>query len=213
MINNVALELKKDKIIGWFQGKMEFGPRALGARSIIANPKADQMQKKLNLKIKFRESFRPFAPSILREDLDKWFNLEIDSPYMLLVSDIKDELKIPIGDQDSNLFGIEKLNVKRSQVPAITHVDYSSRIQTVHKNTNPKYHNLISKFKDLTGCPILINTSFNIRGEPIVCSIEDAYNCFMGTDLDILVCENFMMYKEKQNNGKFNNYKNKFMDD
>ena len=192
---------------------MEFGPRALGARSIIANPKADQMQKKLNLKIKFRESFRPFAPSILREDLDKWFNLEIDSPYMLLVSDIKDELKIPIGDQDSNLFGIEKLNVKRSQVPAITHVDYSSRIQTVHKNTNPKYYNLISKFKDLTGCPILINTSFNIRGEPIVCSIEDAYNCFMGTDLDILVCENFIMYKEKQNNDKFNNYKNKFMDD
>ena len=213
LIDEVATALADEKAVGWMQGRMEFGPRALGGRSIIADPRSPTMQKQLNLKVKYRESFRPFAPSVLREDVSKWFEHDNDSPYMLLVADVAKDKRRAMTEDEEALFGIDKLNVARSSVPAITHVEYSSRIQTVHKNTNPKYHNLISKFKDLTGCPILINTSFNIRGEPIVCSIEDAYNCFMGTDLDILVCENFMMYKEKQNNGKFNNYKNKFMDD
>ena len=185
LINTVAKELEKQKIIGWFQGKMEFGPRALGSRSIIADPRSENMQKELNLKVKFRESFRPFAPSILREDLKNWFDLDCDSQYMLLVSDVKKNIQIPMKDKDKNLFGIDKLNIKRSSIPAVTHVDYSARVQTVHKNTNSRYYKLISKFKEITGCPILVNTSFNVRGEPIVCSIEDAFKCFMGTNLDL----------------------------
>ena len=210
LLEVVAENLSKNKTVGWFQGRMEFGPRALGARSIIADPRSDKMQKELNLKVKFRESFRPFAPSILREDLNEWFDLNSDSPYMLFVADIKKNLQVPMTKEDEKLFGIEKLNIKRSSIPAVTHVDYSARIQTVHKDTNPKYHKLISKFKKLTGCPILVNTSFNIRGEPIVCSVEDAYKCFMGTNLDILVCENFILYKEKQEKQLLKNYRSEF---
>ena len=210
LINIVAKELNNEKTVGWFQGRMEFGPRALGSRSIIADPRSDKMQKELNLKIKFRESFRPFAPSVLREDLKDWFEIDYDSPYMLLVSNVKKDVQIPMSEKSKKLFGIEKLNIKRSSIPAVTHVDYSSRIQTVHKDTNPKYHKLLSQFKINTGCPILVNTSFNVRGEPIVCTIEDAFRCFMGTNLDILVCENFILYKEKQDQDLIANYKNKF---
>ncbi len=189
---------------------MEFGPRALGGRSILADPRSEKMQKELNLKIKFRESFRPFAPSVLREDLNQWFDLDYDSPYMLLVSDIKKEKQIEMSEEEKKLFGIQKLNIKRSSIPAITHVDYSARIQTVHKETNLKYYNLITEFKKITGCPLLVNTSFNVRGEPIVCSIQDAFNCFMGTNLDILVIENFILYKEDQDKSLLKDYKNKF---
>ena len=213
LLKITAKELSKEKIIGWFQGRMEFGPRALGARSIIADPRSETMQKKLNLKVKFRESFRPFAPSIIREDLSEWFDLDCDSPYMLLVADVKNNIKKEMTEEEKKLFGIEKLNVKRSDIPAVTHVDYSARIQTVHENTNPRYYKLIKNFKNITKCPVLVNTSFNVRGEPIVCSIEDAYKCFMGTDLDILVCGDFILYKEKQNNQSSRNYKNKFSSD
>ena len=213
LLKITAKELSKEKIIGWFQGRMEFGPRALGARSIIADPRSETMQKKLNLKVKFRESFRPFAPSVIREDLSEWFDLDCDSPYMLLVADVKNNIKKEMTEEEKKLFGIEKLNVKRSDIPAVTHVDYSARIQTVHENTNPRYYKLIKNFKDITKCPVLVNTSFNVRGEPIVCSIEDAYKCFMGTDLDILVCGDFILYKEKQNNQSSKNYKNKFSSD
>ena len=209
LIEIIANELKNGKIVGWFQGRMEFGPRALGCRSIIADPRSEKMQKDLNLKIKYRESFRPFAPSILREDLNSWFDLECDSPYMLLVAEVKKNIQIEESQSNKKLFGIERLNLKRSLIPAVTHVDYSARIQTVHKDTNPKYYRLIEKFKEITQCPILVNTSFNIRGEPIVCSIEDAFNCFMGTELDILVCENFLLYKDKQNSKLISNYKDK----
>ncbi len=210
LMKTVALELSKDKIVGWFQGRMEFGPRALGARSILANPTSDKMQKELNLKIKFRESFRPFAPSILREEVSNWFNLHCDSPYMTLVSDIKEEKKIK-NEMKDKVTGFYKLDIKRSEIPAVTHVDFSARIQTVHKETNPRYHELISEFYKITKCPILVNTSFNVRGEPIVCSIEDAYKCFMGTNLDILVCENFILYKENQIKKNSENYKEKFL--
>ena len=213
LINIVANELKNQKTIGWFQGKMEFGPRALGARSIIADPRSEKMQKELNLKVKFRESFRPFAPSVLREDINNWFDLDCDSPYMLLVSDVKKDIQVPMNEKDKKLFGIEKLNVKRSSIPAVTHVDYSARVQTVHKETNLKYYKLISKFKEITGCPVLVNTSFNVRGEPIVCSVEDAFKCFMGTNLDILVCENFILYKDKQSPDSLVDYRNKFEKD
>ena len=206
----VAKELSNNKTVGWFQGRMEFGPRALGGRSILADPRSDKMQKELNLKIKFRESFRPFAPSVLREDVSEWFDLDCDSPYMLLVSEVKKNKQISMTEKDKMLFGIDKLNVKKSSVPAITHVDYSARIQTVHKDTNPKYHNLIKEFKKITNCPVLVNTSFNVRGEPIVCSIEDAFNCFMGTNLDILVIENFILYKDDQDKSLAKDYKNKF---
>ena len=206
----IAKELANEKIVGWFQGKMEFGPRALGGRSILADPRSEKMQKELNLKIKFRESFRPFAPSVLREDVNEWFDLDIDSPYMLLVSQVKKEKQIQMKKEDENLFGIEKLNVKRSNIPAVTHVDYSARVQTVHKNTNPRYYDLIKEFKKITNCPVLVNTSFNVRGEPIVCSIEDAFNCFMGTNLDILVIEDFVLFKENQSNLSMGDYKNKF---
>ncbi len=210
LINTVANELKNKKTVGWFQGRMEFGPRALGARSILADPRSEKMQKELNLKVKFRESFRPFAPSVLREDVNNWFDLNSDSPYMLLVADVKKDLQIPMNEKDKILFGIDKLNVKRSSIPAVTHVDYSARIQTVHEKTNPKYYKLLKKFKEITNCPLLVNTSFNVRGEPIVCSIEDSFKCFMGTNLDILICENFILYKEKQNKNLIQDYKNKF---
>jgi len=213
LTDTIANELKNQKTIGWFQGRMEFGPRALGARSIIADPRSEKMQKELNLKVKFRESFRPFAPSVLREDVNSWFDLDCDSPYMLLVSDVKKNIQIPMNEKEKKLFGIDKLNVKRSSIPAVTHVDYSARIQTVHKDSNPKYYKLINKFKEITGCPILVNTSFNVRGEPIVCSIEDAFRCFMGTNLDILVCENFILYKNKQSSDLLIDYRNKFEKD
>ncbi len=213
LIKTVANELKNEKTIGWFQGRMEFGPRALGARSIIADPRSDRMQKQLNLKVKFRESFRPFAPSILREDVNEWFDLNVDSPYMLLVADVKKNIQISMNEQNQKLFGIDKLNIKRSSIPAVTHVDYSARVQTVHKETNKKYYELLKEFKQITGCPLLVNTSFNVRGEPIVCSVEDSFKCFMGTNLDILVCENFILFKEKQNKSLLQDYKNKFEKD
>jgi len=213
LIETVAKEISNNKTVGWFQGRMEFGPRALGGRSIIADPRSEKMQKELNLKVKFRESFRPFAPSILIDDVANWFDLDIESPYMLLVANVKKKIQIQINEKDKKLFGIEKLNIKRSSIPAVTHVDYSSRIQTVHQETNSKYYNLLKKFKEITNCPILINTSFNVRGEPIVCSIKDAFNCFMGTDLDILVCENFILYKNEQDQNLKKNYKNKFESD
>ncbi len=206
----VAKELSKSKTVGWFQGKMEFGPRALGCRSILADPRSEKMQKELNLKIKFRESFRPFAPSVLIENLNEWFELEKNSPYMLLVSDVKKNKQIKMTDEEKNKFGIDKLNVKRSSIPAVTHVDYSARIQTVHKDTNPRYHSLIKEFYKITKCPILVNTSFNVRGEPIVCSIEDAYNCFMGTNLDILVLEDFILFKGDQAKSLNENYQSRF---
>jgi len=210
LIQKTANELANNKIVGWFQGKMEFGPRALGCRSILADPRSENMQKELNLKIKFRESFRPFAPSVLREELTNWFDLNTDSPYMLLVANVKKEKIIKMSETDENLFGIDKLNIKRSIIPAVTHVDYSARIQTVHKQTNPKYYNLITEFNNLTKCPVLVNTSFNVRGEPIVCSVEDAYNCFMGTNLDVLVIEDFILFKEDQDKSLIKDYKNKF---
>ena len=210
IISLTAKEIANEKIVGWFQGRMEFGPRALGGRSILADPRSEKMQKILNLKIKFRESFRPFAPSVLREDVNDWFELDSDSPYMLLVSEVKKEKQIKMSDKEKNLFGIEKLNVKKSSIPAITHVDYSARIQTVHRDTNPKYYELISEFKKNTNCSVLVNTSFNVRGEPIVCSIEDAFNCFMGTNLDILVIEDFILFKEDQDKSLLKDYKNKF---
>jgi len=204
----ISKELEKGMAIGWFQGRMEFGPRALGNRSIIADPRSDQMQKKLNLKVKFRESFRPFAPSILRENVSEYFELDCDSPYMLLVANIKNEIKII--NKNEEAFGIDKLNQKRSTIPAVTHVDYSARIQTVHQNTNSKFYELLKTFKKNTGCPILINTSFNVRGEPIVCNPKDAINCFLGTDLDILVLNNFVAYKSNQDLKLLLDYKNKY---
>ena len=205
-----AKELANEKTIGWFQGRMEFGPRALGGRSILADPRSAKMQKQLNLKIKFRESFRPFAPSILREDLSEWFELDTDSPYMLMVSEVKKEKQIKMSKEDEKLFGIDKLNIKRSSIPAITHVDYSARIQTVHKETNSRYYDLLKEFKKNTNCPVLVNTSFNVRGEPIVCSVTDAFNCFMGTNLDMLVIEDFILFKEQQDKSLLKDYKNKF---
>ena len=210
LIKEVAAQLNNQKTIGWFQGRMEFGPRALGGRSILADPRSEKMQKVLNLKVKFRESFRPFAPSVLREEVKNWFDLDCDSPYMLLVSEVKKSLQIPMNDNQKNLFGIDKLNIKRSNIPAVTHVDYTARVQTVHEETNKRYYDLIREFNNLTSCPVLVNTSFNIRGEPIVNTIEDAFKCFMGTDLDLLVCENFILYKEQQDQKLAIDYKNSF---
>ena len=198
LINQTADYLSNEKAIGWFQGRMEFGPRALGGRSILGDPRSDKMQKNLNLKVKYRESFRPFAPSVLREDLTNWFDLNVDSPYMLLVANINSEKKIQMTDEQKKLFGIDKLNIKRSAIPAVTHVDYSARIQTVSKTTNKPYYDLISKFKEKTGCPVIVNTSFNVRGEPIVCTPTDAFNCFMGTELDYLIIGNCILDKTKQ---------------
>ena len=198
LIDKTAQFLSEEKAIGWFQGRMEFGPRALGGRSILGDPRSDKMQKNLNLKVKYRESFRPFAPSVLREDLSTWFDMTVDSPYMLLVSNINTDKKIEMSEEQKNLFGIDKLNIKRSEIPAVTHVDYSARIQTVTKDTNSRYYDLISKFKEKTGCPLVVNTSFNVRGEPIVNSPTDAFNCFMGTELDYLVIGNCILEKSKQ---------------
>ena len=210
IIEKTSQYLSEDKAIGWFQGRMEFGPRALGSRSIIANPKSENMQKNLNLKVKYRESFRPFAPSILREDLENWFKMDVDSPYMLLVAEINKNKKIEMSNYQKTLFGIDKLNIKRSEIPAVTHIDYSARVQTISRNQNKIFYDLISKFKERTGCPVLINTSFNVRGEPIVSSPTDAFNCFMGTQLDFLVIGNFILDKKKQNQNLIKNYKDKF---
>ena len=207
LIEKVATALTEEKAVGWMQGRMEFGPRALGGRSIIADPRSPIMQKQLNLKVKYRESFRPFAPSILREDVKEWFEHDADSPYMLLVAGVKRNKRQTMTSEEKALFGIEKLNISRSSVPAITHVDYSARIQTVHAETNPRYHALISKFKEKTGCPLLVNTSFNVRGEPIICTPTDAFKCFMGSELDILSIGNFFLVKKDQNNTLKDNYK------
>lgn len=198
LISRTAQYLAEGNAIGWFNGRMEFGPRALGARSIIADPRSSEMQKQLNLKVKYRESFRPFAPSVLSEDVSDWFDLDEASPYMLLVADVSQDKRLSMTAEQEDLFGIDKLNVVRSEVPSITHVDYSARVQTVHKETNPRYHSLISKFKELTGCSIVVNTSFNVRGEPIVCTPQDAFRCFMGTELDILVIDNLILTKDQQ---------------
>ena len=193
-----AQKLSEGEAVGWFQGRMEFGPRALGGRSILGDPRSVTMQKNLNLKVKYRESFRPFAPSIIREDLSDWFDFNDDSPYMLFVDQVKEDKHQKMSDDELNLFGIDKLNIKRSEIPAVTHVDYSARIQTVHKNTNLKYYSLIEKFKQKTGCPILVNTSFNVRGEPIVCTPKDAFNCFMGMNIELLVIGNCVIEKKHQ---------------
>lgn len=210
LINKVADDLVDQKAIGWMQGRMEFGPRALGARSIIADPRSPSMQKQLNLKVKYRESFRPFAPSVLKEDISEWFDQEKDSPYMLLVSNVKKDKRRSMTKTEMDLFGIQKLNIPRSSVPAITHVDYSARIQTVHFETNPLYYSVISKFKQKTGCPLVVNTSFNVRGEPIVCRPIDAFRCFMGTNLDILVIGKYYMVKEDQDISLAENYEKRY---
>jgi carbamoyltransferase len=198
LIDRAAEDLSKGEVIGWFQGRMEFGPRALGGRSILGDPRSSKTQKNLNLKVKYRETFRPFAPSILKNDLEEWFDINVDSPYMLMVANINKNKTIPMNKDQEKLFGIDKLNVKRSEIPAVTHVDYSARIQTVHKETNEKYFKLIKKFKEITGCPVVVNTSFNVRGEPIVNTPLDAFNCFMGTDLDKLVIGNCYLDKRSQ---------------
>ena len=198
LASKVAAELQDGKIIGWFQGRMEFGPRALGGRSIIGDPRNIEMQSVMNLKIKYRESFRPFAPSVLADYVQDYFDIDCSSPYMLQVAEILDQHRIEMTSEQKSLFGIDKLNVPRSTLPSITHVDYSARIQTVHKETNPGYHALISAFNDITRCPVVVNTSFNVRGEPIVCTPEDAYRCFMRTEMDCLVLENVLLYKDKQ---------------
>ncbi len=210
LINQASEKLSNEKAIGWFQGRMEFGPRALGGRSILADPRSKKMQKNLNLKVKYRESFRPFAPSILKEDLSYWFNIDVESPYMLLTADINSQKKIEMTEKEKKLFGIDKLNIKRSDIPAVTHVDYSARIQTVAKNTNKPYYDLISKFKEKTGCPIIVNTSFNVRGEPIVNTPTDAFNCFMGTELDYLIIGNCILDKINQNPNLKKDYKQEF---
>jgi carbamoyltransferase len=206
LIDKAAIALTEGKAIGWMQGRMEFGPRALGGRSIIADPRSPAMQKRLNLKVKNRESFRPFAPSVLREHLNQWFDCDLDSPYMLLVADVKESKRLVMTEDEDALFGISKLNIPRSSVPAITHVDYSARIQTVHEDTNLKYYSLINKFFEKTGFPLVVNTSFNIRGEPIVCTPEDAFRCFMGTELDVLIIGNNLLYKEQQIESLVENY-------
>ncbi len=200
LFKKVAHLISEGKVIGWLNGRMEFGPRALGARSIIGDPRNKKMQSLMNLKIKYRESFRPFAPSILEEEFEKYFEMSIVSPYMLQVAQIKEQYKIKSEEDESKFFGIQKLNIPRSSLPAITHIDYSSRIQTVNKKTNPRYHALIKKFMDLTGCPIVINTSFNVRGEPIVCNPQDAYRCFMRTEMDVLILQNQILMKNDQIN-------------
>ncbi len=210
LIDRVAQLLADGKAFGWVQGRMEFGPRALGARSIIADPRSPEMQKALNLKVKFRESFRPFAPSVLLEDAKDWFDIDVESPYMLLVADVADKRRLTVTQDQAKLFGIEKLNVPKSDIPAVTHVDYSARIQTVTESTNPMYYRLLKAFNKLTGCPVLVNTSFNVRGEPIVCSPKDAYRCFMGCDLDYLVIGNLLLDKASQDPAKLLDYKNAY---
>lgn len=209
-IDYCANALMEGKAIGWHQGRMEFGPRSLGARSIIGDARSPTMQKLLNLKVKYRESFRPFAPSVLREDVAEWFDLDGDSPYMLFVADVKTKYRVAMSEEEVKLFGIDKLNVVRSSIPAVTHVDYSARIQTVHKDTNPRYHALISRFKELTGCPVIVNTSFNVRGEPIVNTPEDAFRCFMGTGIEVLAVGNCILKKECQDKSLILNYESNF---
>ena len=205
-----AKGLTEEKALGWMQGRMEFGPRALGGRSILGDPRSPKMQSVLNLKVKYRESFRPFAPSVLREHVSDWFELDGDSPYMLLVADVVESRRKKMNDEQEQLFGIAKLNVPRSDIPAVTHVDYSARIQTVHRDTNPRYHALISKFHELTGCPVVVNTSFNVRGEPIVCTPGDAFRCFMGTEIELLAVGNCLLRKEAQAPALRQNYEDKF---
>jgi carbamoyltransferase len=210
LIAACADDLAQGKALGWFQGRMEFGPRSLGNRSILGDPRSPTMQKNLNLKVKYRESFRPFAPSVLRERVSDWFEIDSDSPYMLLVADVVKPRRRQMTADEQRLFGIEKLNVPRSDIPAVTHVDYSGRIQTVHRETNPRYHALLSAFESKTGCPVLVNTSFNVRGEPIVCIPEDAFRCFMGTELDILAVGNCYLRKEIQDPALKRNYESAF---
>jgi len=198
LFSKTAQLLAGENVIGWFQGRMEFGPRALGGRSIIGDPRSAKMQSVMNLKIKYRESFRPFAPSVLWERVSDYFEQHTPSPYMLIVAPIQEKLRITLTDTQKQLFGIEKLKLKRSQLPAITHVDYSARVQTVHEDTNPRYHELLTAFEQLTGCGVLVNTSFNVRGEPIVCTPTDAYRCFMRTEMDYLIVENFFLDKNEQ---------------
>ena len=210
MVDFCADALAAGQALGWFQGRMEFGPRALGARSILGDARSPTMQKMLNLKVKYRESFRPFAPSVLREDIADWFDLDDDSPYMLLVADVAAAKRISMTEEQKRLFGIDKLNVPRSSIPAVTHVDYSARVQTVHRETHPRYHALLDRFKQLTGCPVIVNTSFNVRGEPIVCTPEDAYRCFMGTEIETLAVGNCILRKDRQDKSLRQSYKERF---
>ena len=210
LLKATAEALADGKAVGWMQGRMEYGPRALGARSILGDPRSPAMQKALNLKVKYRESFRPFAPSVLREQVGDWFELNCDSPYMLLVAPVRSHRHRAMTEAEHAFFGIDKLNVPRSDIPAVTHVDYSARVQTVHKDTNPLYHALISRFQDLTGCPVLVNTSFNVRGEPIVCTPEDAFRCFMGTEIEVLAVGNCLLRKEDQDPKLKLDYKDAF---
>jgi carbamoyltransferase len=210
VLDRTGRALADGKAVGWFQGRMEFGPRALGARSILADPRSPSMQRSLNLKVKYRESFRPFAPSVLREDVAQWFALDGDSPYMLLVAEVAERHRRAPSEAERNLSGIDKLNLLRSSIPAVTHVDYSARIQTVHRETNPRYHALLSRFKALTGCPVLVNTSFNVRGEPICCTPEDAFRCFMGSEIDMLVAGNCLLLKEDQDPALRLDYRDRF---
>jgi carbamoyltransferase len=210
MIDATAQALATEKAVGWFQGRMEFGPRSLGARSILGDARSPAMQKNLNLKVKYRESFRPFAPAVLCEDVGEWFDLKSDSPYMLIVADVRQDRHRAMSAEEQALFGIDKLNVPRSDIPAVTHVDYSARIQTVHRDTNPLFHRLLGRFKEITGCPVLVNTSFNVRGEPIVCTPEDAFRCFMGNELDVLVVGNCVMHKSEQDPSLKQDYSSAF---
>jgi carbamoyltransferase len=213
LIDRTARSLAAGKAVGWMQGRMELGPRALGNRSILGDARSPTMQKLLNLKVKYRESFRPFAPAVLREDVAEWFDLECDSPYMLFVADVRKDRQRPMSEKERELFGIDKLNVPRSTIPAVTHVDYSARVQTVHQETNPRFHALLRRFKELTGCPVLVNTSFNVRGEPIVCNVNDAFRCFMGTEIDTLVIGNCFLEKADQDPSLKREYRNAFEPD
>jgi len=213
LIDRAAHALADGKALGWHQGRMEFGPRALGCRSILGDARSPTMQKLLNLKVKYRESFRPFAPSVLREDARDWFDLDTDSPYMQLVADVSAKHRIAMTREQQSLFGIDRLNVPRSSIPAVTHVDYSARVQTVHRETNPRYHALLERFKVLTGCPVVVNTSFNVRGEPIACTPEDAFRCFMGTDIDVLAVGNCLLRKEDQDPSLATRYERTFEPD
>ena len=213
LLERTAQALADGKAVGWFQGRMEFGPRALGNRSILADPRDPQMQKKLNLKVKYRESFRPFAPSVLREHVSEWFDIDVDSPYMLMVAPVHERHRREMTSEEQRLFGIEKLNVPRASIPAVTHVDYSARVQTVHRETNPLYHDLIARFHGLTGCPVLVNTSFNVRSEPIVCTPEDAFRCFMGSEIDVLAAGSCYLIKDEQDPALRRNYQDEFEPD
>ena len=210
LLDACAEGLIAEQALGWFQGRMEFGPRALGARSILGDARSPRMQSTLNLRVKYRESFRPFAPAVLREHVADWFELQTDSPYMLLVADVLSSRRRAMTEQESGLFGIDKLNVVRSEIPAVTHVDYSARVQTVHESTNPGFHGLLRRFEQRTGCPVLVNTSFNVRGEPIVCTPEDAFRCFMATDIEILAVGNCFLRKVDQDPSLKSDYKHKF---